>query len=100
MSNTLRLKKGKVFPNQDLLELEISNFIYNSSLGKTYTIEKDEVDSFLKDNKNVFQNYMFHRGDGAYLLDSDYEIIIRKVSKERMENESISRVKKLLNKNV
>lgn len=92
--NILRLKKGMVLPNQDLLELEISNFINKSTLGKTYTTDKNVVEDFI--SKNASSGYRFHDGDGVYLLDDDYEIIIRKVSKKRKENESAERIKKML----
>ena len=98
MSNTLRLKKGMIIPNQDLLELELSNFLNKSSLGKTYTVEEKDVKLFAEENKDIVSGYTFHRGDGVYLLNDDYEIIVRKVSVKRMENESIARIKKILSK--
>tara|TARA_R110000782_G_C14546860_1_gene384477 strand:+ start:164 stop:514 length:351 start_codon:yes stop_codon:yes gene_type:complete len=94
--NVLRLKKGMILPNQDLLELELSNFINNSSLGKTYTTKEEDVNLFKEKNKDIIRGYSFHRGDGVYLLEDDYEIIVRKVSKNRLEKESIARIRKML----
>jgi hypothetical protein len=97
--NTLRLKKGFCYPNQDLLELEIcAKLIMKSKLMKLYTEEKSVVEEFQK--KNGGNGYYFRNGDGAFLLDSDYEIIIRKVSNKRKEKESSERVKKYLQNNL
>lgn len=96
MSNTLRLKKGMILPNQDLLELKLSSFLVCSSLGKNYTTKVEDVNDFKEKHKGNVTGYQFHRGDGVYLLDDDYEIIVRKVSKHRLENESALRIKEML----
>lgn len=93
MKNILRLKKGSCLPYQDLLEIEFGmKLLQFSMLKKLYTEDENVVKEF-KD-KNGHKGYYFKKGCGAFLLDDDYEIIIRKVSKKRQENESAERIKK------
>jgi hypothetical protein len=96
MKNVLRLKKGSCLPFQDLLEMQFGQLLLNSSIFKTYTENEETVKNFISIEGNN-KGYRFHYGDGAFLLDNDYEVIIRKVSKKRMEKESIKRIKEKIN---
>jgi len=92
--NILRLKKGETYPNQDLLEATMGDFLNGSSLGKCYTEDWAKIQLFEKEKKTG--GYNCNKGEGIYLLEDDYEIIVRKVSKNRLETESKARVDKLL----